>query len=106
MNKKKKSNNFFDLAEKSLPKEKVEEAYRDAQKEIFKIKLSDLRKQFGIKQTDISRFSQPAISRLESRKDMKVSTLMDYVHSLGLEIQIKVKDKKKPKAREIILVDK
>ena len=106
MNKKRKVPNFFALAEKSLPKERVEEAYREAQKEILKIKLSEIRKQFGIKQTDISGFSQPAISRLEARKDMKVSTLMDYIHSLGLEIQIKVKEKKKIKGREIILVEK
>ena len=106
MNKKRKLTNFFTLAEKSLPKERVAEAYNEAQKEILKIKLADIRKQFGIKQTDVSGFSQPAISRLEARKDMKVSTLMDYIHSLGLEIQIKVKDKKKNKGREIILVDR
>jgi hypothetical protein len=106
MNKKRKITNFFTIAEKSLPQERVEEASREAQKEILKIKLSEIRKQFGIKQTEISGFSQPAISRLEARKDMKVSTLMDYIHSLGLEIQIKVKDKKKSKGREIILIER
>jgi len=104
---KNKSNltNFFEMAEKSLPKERIKRAKADAQKEILKIKLSELRKQFGIKQVDIEGFSQPAVSRLESRKDMKVSTLMDYIHSLGLEIQIKVKEKKKGKAKEIVLID-
>lgn len=105
MKKKPNLTNFFEHAEKSLPKERIESAKTEAQKEILKIKLSDLRKQFGIKQIEVEGFSQPAVSRLEARKDMRISTLMDYVHSLGLEIQIKVKEKKKSKAKEVVLVD-
>ena len=105
MKKKPNLTNFFEHAEKSLSKERIEKAKSEAQKEILKIKLSELRKQFGIKQIEVEGFSQPAVSRLEARKDMKISTLMDYVHSLGLEIQIKVKEKKKGKAKEVVLVD-
>lgn len=105
MAKKPELKNFFEMADKSLPKERVQEAKNEARKEILKIRLGELRKEFGIKQTDITRFSQPAVSRLEARRDMKVSTLMDYVHSLGLEIEIKVKEKRKGKKREIVLVD-
>lgn len=95
---------FFKESEKILPKSVIKEAQNNAQKEILKIKLSDLRKQFGIKQSEIKGFSQTSVSRLESRKDMKISTLMDYIHSLGLEIEIKVKEKRKGSRKEITLI--
>lgn len=105
MKNKGKLTDFFSDAEKILPKSIIEKAQHNAQREILKIKLSELRKQFGLKQTDIGGFSQTSVSRLEARKDMKISTLMDYIHSLGLVIEIKVKEKKKGKHKEIILIE-
>ena len=66
-----KNKDFTDELAAMLPKERVERAKRDAEKEIFQIRLSELRKKVGLRQEDIKNFSQSSISKLESRKDIK-----------------------------------
>ena len=106
MKTKRKKNDFVDELEAMLPKERAERAKSEAKKEIFKIKLSELRTKAGIRQQDIARFSQSSISKLESRKDIKLSTLLEYLESINMGIEIKVypKRKRKKPSDEIILL--
>jgi glycosylphosphatidylinositol transamidase (GPIT) subunit GPI8 len=90
MKEKNRKKDFIDELSQMLPKERVERAQVNANKEIFSIKLSELRKQMGIKQEEIKSFSQSGISRLESRKDMKISTLIEYLENIGMGLEIKV----------------
>lgn len=92
---KKKLKNFFDDMERLLPKETIDEIKIEAQKKIFKLKLAELRKNFGIKQADLKGFSQVSISRIESRNDIRISTLIDYIHACGLSLEIKAVPKNK-----------
>ncbi len=89
-----------------LPPERVKRAKREAEKEIFQIRLAELRKKMGVRQEDIPAFSQSAISKLESRKDMKLSTLIEYLDNIGMGIEIKVypKNKKTTTQEEIVLL--
>lgn len=91
--------NAIKAMEATMAPETVARARREAEQEIFRIRLSELRKQMGIRQTDIESFSQASISKLEKRKDMKVSTLVDYLESLGLGVEIKVFPKKHRKGQ-------
>ena len=93
--KREKYTDFFESAKKSMPVESIAISEENAKKTIFKIKLSDLRIKQGLKQTDIKVFSQPSLSRMESRPDMKISTLIEYIHSLDMELEIRVKSKSK-----------
>ncbi|MBI5639809.1 MAG: XRE family transcriptional regulator [Nitrospirae bacterium] len=90
--------------EASLPPERVNRAKKEAEKEVFRIRLSELRKQMGVKQEDIKAFSQSGISKLESRKDMKISTLLEYLDSIGMGLEIKAYPKKKQKKSDEILL--
>lgn len=54
------------------------------------MKLAELRERRGVKQSDITAFSQPAISKLERRKDMRLSTLIEYLDGIGLGLEIRV----------------
>ena len=90
-----KSKDFTDELAAMLPAERVERAKIQAEKEIFQIRLSELRKKMGIRQEDIKDFSQSSISKLESRKDIKVSTLIQYLDNLGLGLEIKAYPKNK-----------
>jgi transcriptional regulator with XRE-family HTH domain len=67
------------------------------------IKLKELRGKYGLKQNDVSNFSQTAISKLERRKDMKISTLIEYLECLGFGLEITALPKKKNAAKEILL---
>jgi hypothetical protein len=100
-----KNKDFTDELAAMLPKERVERAKRDAEKEIFQIRLSELRRKMGLRQEDIQNFSQSSISKLESRKDIKVSTLIEYLDNIGMGVEIKAYPKKKRKAgKEVILL--
>jgi len=101
MNRKK---DFIDELSNSLNKRRVEKAKQDAKKEIFKIKLSDLRQKQGIKQDKIKNFSQSSISKIESRKDMKLSTLIDYLDNIGMGIEIKAYNKNPKENKKILLL--
>jgi transcriptional regulator with XRE-family HTH domain len=89
-----------------LPPERVARARKEAEKEILKIRLSELRKKLGIRQKDIKTFSQSSISKLEARKDLKISTLIEYLENLGLGVEIKAyqKNKGRKKNQEYVLL--
>ena len=96
---------FLDELEAMLPPVRVQRAKKEAEKEIFRIRLSELRKQMGVKQEDILSFTQSGISKLESRKDMKISTLVEYLQNLGMGLEIKAYPKKrKYKEDEFVLL--
>ncbi len=75
----KKINDFTDELAAMLPKERVERAKREAGEEILQISLSELKKKMGVRQEDIKGFSQSSVSKLEYRKDIKLSTLIEYL---------------------------
>jgi hypothetical protein len=105
MKTKRKYSDFFESAKMTMSSESIKEAKNKANKILFSMKLSELRKQSGVKQIDIEGFSQTSISKIEGRDDIKLSTLIDYVHALGMEIEIKVINKKKRNQdKEILLM--
>jgi len=61
----------------------------------------------GLRQEDIRSFSQSGISKLESRKEMKISTLVEYLDDIGMSLEIKAYPKDKMRNRkEFILLKK
>jgi hypothetical protein len=100
----KKAKDFFTFADSVMTKEEIKEAHSKADNMIFKLKLAELRKKFGIKQSDLKGFSQVSISRIESRSDIKISTLIDYIHACGLGLEIRAVPLKKGKKEEYILL--
>lgn len=97
---KKKHKNFIDELSSMLPPGRVARARTDAEKEIFQIRLSELREQMGIRQEDIKSFSQSSVSKLESRKDIKISTLIEYLDNIGMGLEIKAYPKSKTKKKK------
>lgn len=106
MKTKKRKNDFVDELESMLSSDRVERARKNAEKEIFNIRLAELRKMMKVRQEDITTFTQSGISKLEKRKDMKISTLLEYLDSIGMGIEIKTFPKKAGKKhdKEIILL--
>ncbi|GHV85717.1 hypothetical protein AGMMS50230_13250 [Spirochaetia bacterium] len=97
--------NFHPLSEldaKTKP-EILAKARKLYEQESLNIKLKALRGKYGIKQSDVSSFTQTAISKLEHRKDIKISTLIDYLGSLGMGLEITAFPKDKKTKREILL---
>ncbi len=88
-----KVTDFFTTANRQLSSESLARAEAKARNEIFSIRLAQLREQQGIAQTEIKGFTQSNVSRLEARDDMKVSTLVSYVTSIDMDIEITVRPK-------------
>jgi len=66
----------------------LENARKMAREESLNIRLAVLREKYGIKQGDVANFTQTAVSKLENRKDIRISTLIDYLDSLGMGLEI------------------
>ena len=80
----------------------LEKARKMAQKESLNIKLAILREKYGMKQNEVSNFTQTAVSKLENRKDIRISTLIDYLDSLGMGLEITAYPRNSTK-RELLL---
>ena len=63
-------------------------ARKMAEQESLNIRLGMLRDKYGVKQSEIVNFTQSAVSKLENRKDLRISTLIDYLDSLGMGLEI------------------
>ncbi|MDF3821814.1 helix-turn-helix transcriptional regulator [Leptospira sp. 96542] len=101
---KKELKNFNTDLEKYVSQDIIDQAKDEAQKQIFKLKLAELRLNQGIKQTDVDGFSQVSVSRIESRSDIKVSTLIDYVHACGFDVEIKAVPRRNKRKEEFVLL--
>jgi len=100
----KNKSDFIDELSSTLSDKRIKKAQKEAENEIIKIRLSELREKRGFRQEDIKSFSQSSVSKLESRNDMKISTLVEYLDNLGLSIEIKAYPKNNKKKNEEILI--
>ena len=60
----------------------------------IQVSLRDLREKLGITQSDMAEacgISQPEISRMEMRKNHRVSTVLRFVEALGGELKVIVR---------------
>jgi hypothetical protein len=78
-------------------------ARRLCKQDMLNLKLREMREKYGVKQGELSNFTQTAVSKLEGRKDIKVSTLIDYVESLGMGLEITALPRGEHTDREVLL---
>jgi len=93
------------MMESKMSSESVARSRIMAEQEILTIKLGQLREKLGVKQDGFNNFSQTSISRLEKRKDIRISTLIEYLNNLGMGLEIKTfpKNNKNKIEEEILL---
>ena len=83
----KKTRPISELDAKMNP-EVLARARKMAERESLNIRLGMLREKYGVRQNEIANFTQTAVSKLENRKDIRISTLIDYLDSLGMGLEI------------------
>lgn len=97
--------NAIKKMEAFMTPESVNRARIKAEQELLTIKLAQLREKSDMTQQEVKKFSQSSVSRLEKRKDIKISTLVEYLDSLGMGVEIKAYSKtKNSKFQEHILL--
>ena len=82
-----KEKNFIYELSSTLSKERVKRAKKEAEEEIFQIQLSELRTKMGLRQEDVKTFTQ--YTKLEKRKDLKISTLVECLDGVGMGVEVK-----------------
>jgi transcriptional regulator with XRE-family HTH domain len=89
--------------EKKLDPEVIAKARKLYEQDSLNLKLKAIREKYGVKQGDVANFTQTAVSKLENRKDIRISTLIDYLESLGMGLEIVALPKQKDAKREVLL---
>ena len=74
--------------ESKMSTESMRRAHIKAEQDIMAIRLAQLREERNIKQSEMQNFTQSSVSKIEKRGDIKISTLIDYLDSLGMGLEI------------------
>ena len=76
------------MMESNMSPESVRRAHIKAEQDILSIRLAQIREEHNVKQSEMTNFTQSSVSKIEKRKDMKISTLIDYLDNLGMGLEI------------------
>lgn len=82
---------WSDLKRKRLSGKRITEISEQVSQEILEMNLKAVRELAGMTQEEVaSRMGalQPEVSRAEKREDHRVSTLRQYIHALGGELEV------------------
>ena len=88
MKRKKYEPDFFKSAKKEMGEERFTKALKTGKEKAGQIRLKMAREMIGLNQTDLKGITQPEASKIEGRKDMKISTLSKYAKALGMRVRI------------------
>ncbi|WP_309735549.1 XRE family transcriptional regulator [Chamaesiphon sp. OTE_75_metabat_556] len=83
-------------------RQKIASGTKDLILEVEALRLKQLRERWGISQQELAKIlnvSQPAVSKLENQPDLMLSTLRQYVESLGGNLEILVTFADRPSIR-------
>ncbi|MDR3337287.1 MAG: XRE family transcriptional regulator [Treponema sp.] len=89
--------------EKKIDPGIITKARKLYEQESLNLKLKAIREKYGVKQDDMATFTQTAVSKLENRKDIRISTLIDYLNSLDMGLEIIALPRGKNIEKEILL---
>ena len=95
--------NAIKMMESQMSEEAVRKAHLKAEQEILSVRLAQLREEQNIKQSEMKDFSQTSVSKIEKRKDMKISTLIDFLDNLGMGLEILAYSKTNKSAEKVLL---
>ncbi|MDR3238255.1 MAG: XRE family transcriptional regulator [Spirochaetia bacterium] len=93
----------IDKLDAKMKPEVLDKARKIYEQESLNIKLKYLREKHGVKQKEMTKFTQTAISKLEKRKDIRISTLIEYLDSMDMGLEIIAFSKDKKNKKELLL---
>jgi len=83
-----KKSEVFKLLESRMSPASIRRSNEKARRMLLSIRLAEFRRALRVDQSRVRGFSQPDVSKLEARGDLKISTLVDYCRGLGAELKI------------------
>ena len=85
---KKHESDFMAHAKKQMGDEAFDRAVRKGQDKAHELRLKMARELIGLNQTELRGMAQPEVSKIEKRKDLKISTLDKYAKAMGMKVKI------------------
>lgn len=82
------NHDFFSHAKKTMGEKSFKRAVKKGQIRASELRLKMAREFIGLNQTELKGLTQPEVSKIESRKDMKISTLAKYAKAMGMKVKI------------------
>lgn len=106
MKKKKTAYNsdFFSSAKKIMGKKRFDKAIKESETLAQELRLKMARELLGKNQADLAGLTQPEVSKIEARRDLKISTLVKYAEALGMQLKITLESKKDKKKKPILIL--
>ncbi len=98
-----KSKDVLDLIESKMSPASIRRSDEKARKILLALRLAEFRRALKVDQRSVPGFTQPAVSKIESRGDIKLSTLIEYCRGLGAEVEISAKPSRRPSKRFVLL---
>jgi len=77
------------MMESKMSPESVARSRAMAEQEILTIRLGQLGEKLSVKQDGFDNRSRQSIPEFEKRKDIRISTLIEYLDRLGMGLEIK-----------------
>lgn len=85
---KKRNSEFFEHAKEIMGEKRFNKAIKKGREAAHELRLKAARELLGLNQTDFKGLTQPEVSKIESRKDVKLSTLQKYAKAMGMKVKI------------------
>jgi hypothetical protein len=98
-----KDKDVLALIESKMSPASIRRSDEKARKMLLVLRLAEFRRAMKVDQRSVAGFSQPAVSKIESRGDIKLSTLIEYCHGLGAEVEISARSPRQPRKRFVLL---
>ncbi len=100
---KKYEQDFFANAKKVVGEERYNKALKKGHDKANAIRLKMARELIGKNQTELKGLTQPEVSKIEARKDLKISTLEKYAKALGMKVTINLVPEDDEKSQSIAI---
>ena len=85
---KKRNSDFFNNAKEVIGDTRYNRAVKKGREYANELRLKTAREMIGLSQTDLEGMSQPEVSKIEARRDVKISTLKKYAEAMGMKVKI------------------
>jgi hypothetical protein len=85
---KKHESDFLSHARKAMGEARYSKAIKKGQDKVYALRLKMARELIGLNQSDLKGMAQPEVSKIEGRKDLKISTLDKYAKAMGMRVKI------------------
>jgi hypothetical protein len=97
----------FELIESRMTPESIRRSDAKARRLLLGLRLAEFRKSLAVDQSSVEGFTQPDVSKIERRGDVRLSTLVDYCRGLGADVRVLAvrRARGKTRQREYVLMD-